>query len=367
EKQRRGLLDKKDDTSAREQAVWEEKQRQRIHAGWEVLKPMVPSASSGAQLKTLDDLSVLASGTNAAKETYEVFVETDRRELTALRLEAMTHDSLPLKGASRATNGNFIVTGCEVEGESADPAQEPPVSAIQWGQWSALGPFKAGSAKEIFEKAFINETELDFKKTYEEDKLRWKEKTDWKDGTAQALSGENQVTYFHRQITVKTARYINFSFGSDGGMQLWLNGAKVENGKVFRRVAPAPDETMVLLKPGENSLLLKVHHGGGVYGFLFAPPKQPVTKYPLEFAKAVADYNQKDFNVKGAIDDKADTGWAVDGENEKLRGNRQAIFLPKSPVTFTGGTRLKVKLKFESGTPHQVLGRFRLAAASTTN
>ncbi|MBI2929323.1 MAG: DUF1553 domain-containing protein [Verrucomicrobia bacterium] len=367
ETQRRSLLDKQDDALSREQAAWEEKQRQRVHAGWDVLKPRTVTASSGAELKTIEDLSLLASGTNAAKETYEVSLETDRRELTALRLEALTHDSLPLNGASRGTNGNFILTGFELEAESADPAKEPPVSEIEWGQWSALGSFKAASAKEVFEKAFINETELDFKKTYEDDRLRWNEKPDWKDGTAQALAGENQVTYFHRTITVQSARYINLTFGSDGGMQLWLNGAKVENGKIFRRVAPAPDAVMVLLKPGENSLLLKVHHGSGVYGFLFAPPKQPVTKYPVEFAKALADYSQNGFNVNVALDDKADTGWAVDGQDEKLRGNRQAIFLARRPITFAGGTRLKVKLRFESGTPQQVLGRFRLAASSSTN
>ena len=162
-------------------------------------------------------------------------------------------------------------------------------------------------------------------------------------------------------------RYLQLTFGSDGGMQLWLNGAKVGNGKVFRRVAPAPDEALVLLKPGENSLLLKVHHGSGVYGFLFAPPKQPVTKQPVEFSRALADYSQKDFDVKLAIDDKADTGWAVEGQDAKLRGNRTAIFLARGPVLFAGGTRLTAKLKFEAGTPQQVLGRFRLACSSSTN
>ena len=177
-------------------------------------------------------------------------------------------------------NGNFILTAFEAEAESADAGKEPPVGEIEWGQWSALGPFSAASPKEIFEKAFIIETDIDLAKTYEDGKLSWKEKTDWKDGTAQALADENQVTYLHRKITVKTARYINLSFGSDGGAQLWVNGARVQNGKIFRRVAPAPDEAMVLLKPGENSLLLKVHHGSGVYGFLFAAPKQPSKRPP---------------------------------------------------------------------------------------
>ncbi len=364
EKQRRELIDKPDDTLRRDQAAWEETLRQRVHSNWTNLTPTVATAASGAELETLEDLSILARGTNAAKDIYEISVETPERALTALRLEALTHDSLPLKGVSRATNGSFILTGFEAEAESIDPLQEPPMSEIEWGSWSALGPFKAGSAQEVFEKPFINETELDLKKSYEGDTLRWKETPDWKDGTTQPLSGENQVTYFHRKITVKTARFINITFGSDGGMQLWLNGAKVQNGKVFRRVAPAPNEEMVLLKPGENSLLLKVHHGGGIYGFLFAPSKEPVTKYPVEFETALADYSQKDFNVKAALDDNANTGWSIDGQNDELRRNRQALFLVKRPILFEGGTRLKLKLKFESSTPGQVLGHFRLAASS---
>jgi hypothetical protein len=91
-----------------------------------------------------------------------------------------------------------------------------------------------------------------------------------------------------------------------------------------------------------------------------------VTRYPVQFATAVADYNQKDFNVKAALDDKAETGWAVDGQDEKLRTNRQAIFVAQNPISFEGGTRLKVTLKFQSGTNQQVLGRFRLAVTGTS-
>jgi hypothetical protein len=364
EKGRAELLAKKDAGLSKDQAAWEEKERKPVHAGWTVLKPQTLSAASGAKLQIQEDQSVLASGTNAPKETYEISLETAQPSVNALRLEAMLHDSLPLKGASRGTNGNFILTSFEVNAESANPASEPPVSGIQWGAWSMLGPFKAGAPKELFEKAFINETNLDFGKTYDDDKLRWQEKADWKDGAVQPLAGELQVSYLHRTINVETARYIRFSSGSDGGMQLWLNGTAVQNGKIFRRVAPAPDDIMVLLKPGENSLLLKVHHGSGVYGFLFAPAKDPVTSYHVDFAEAVADYNQKDFDIKGTLDDKADTGWAVDGQDPKLRANHEAIFLARSPIIFAGGARLKAKLKFESKTEQQVLGHFRLAASS---
>lgn len=362
EKDRRGMLERKDEALAREQAAWEKRQRARVHDGWTRSKPASATTRSGAVLTTLEDHSLLAGGTNAAQDVYEVTIETPQTEVSAVRLEALPHESLPWKGASRGTNGNFILTGFEITAESRQPDAEPSVDDIEWGAWSALGPFTAASPKEAFEKAFIPETEIDLEKTY--DKLRWKEKPELKDGTAMPLSGENQVTYYHRTVRTKAARYVRLTFGSDGGMQLWLNGSKVQDGKVFRRVAPAPEEVLVLLKPGENRLLLKVHHGSGVYGLLFARPKQPVTQYPVEFARALADYSQKDFDVKRAIDDKADTGWAVDGQNEKLRGPRVAIFQAKTPVVFAGGARLKVKLKFESPTAGHVLGRFRLTTGA---
>ncbi len=366
EQQRRELLERKEDPLNGDQAAWEARQRQRIQGGWEVLKPAVSLVASGAALETLEDHSLLARGTNAAKETYQISVEPRLNSVTALRLEALTHESLPQKGTSRGTNGNFILTGLEVFAESAAPEREPPVSEMEWGAWSALGPFTAASAKEVFEKTFIPESAIDLGQSHDNGKLKWTTKPEWSDGATLPLSGENQVTYFHRKITSKTARYVTFQVGSDGGMKLWVNGAAVQDGKVLRRVAPAPDEVMALLHAGENTLTLKVHHGSGLYGVRFVGPQQPVTRYSVEFAKALSDHSQKDFPVNAAVDDRADTGWAVDGQEEKLRRDRQAIFIARSPIVFGGGARLRVKLKFESGTPQQVLGRFRLAASADT-
>jgi len=57
--------------------------------------------------------------------------------------------------------------------------------AIYAGVPAGVDSFRA--AKEVFEKAFITETDIDFKKKYEDDKLQWTEKPDWKDGAPQAL------------------------------------------------------------------------------------------------------------------------------------------------------------------------------------
>jgi hypothetical protein len=85
--------------------------------------------------------------------------------------------------------------------KARDPSKEP--SEIEWGKWSLLGAFKAASAKEVFEKAFIDEGSPDLSKSYEEGRLKWTEPPSWKDDAPQALWGENSVTYFYRTITRK--------------------------------------------------------------------------------------------------------------------------------------------------------------------
>ena len=364
ESRRRSILDRVDADADRRQAAWEDHLQRPVHSGWETLNPTSATASSGAALRTLGDLSLLAPGAPTGRETYAVTAISSRPRVTALRLEALTHDSLPGGGSSRATNTSFILTGFEAEAESAHPEAEPPVSEIQLGAWSALGSFKAGSTKELFEKSFIDEAAADGAKPH--DGRSWTARPEFKEGANLPLSGENEATYLHRTLVSRTERYVRIRFGSDGGAQLWLNGVKVRNGAVFRRVAPAPEEEMILLRAGENRLLFKVHHGSGVYGFHFAIAPEPVTRLRVEFARALADDFQKDAGPGAALDDRADTGWAIDGRDPARRGNHQALFLARTPVVFAAGTKLNIRLKFESPTEGQVLGRFRLATTSDT-
>lgn len=364
---RKRQIERPDELLDSRQVKWEQQFRHLMVLNWSLLEPLAFSSAAGAMLTKLDDQSILVSGTNADKDTYEIGLKTPLKGITGIRLEALTHEGLPLKGASRSTNGNFILTSFEADAESIDPAKEPVVQeAHDWGKWSILGSFKAASAKEVFEKAFITETEIDLSKTYDDGKLKWTEQPQWKDGEVQSLSGENTVSYLYRTIHLKTARPMKISLASDGGMQVWLNGSKLRGGKIFRGVSPDPDDLIFWLKAGDNKLLLKVHHGSGAYGFLFAPQTEPVTKYPVQFASATADYNQKDNPARLALDDKADTGWAVDGQDEKNRAHHQAIFVASNPVGFEAGATLKIRLKFESASQQHTLGHFRIGV-STVN
>ena len=83
-------------------------------------------------------------------------------------------------------------------------------------------------------------------------------------------------------------------------------------------------------------------------------------KVPI--SSAIADYSQGDFPVANAIDGRADTGWAVSGQ-DKME-NRQAAFIFRRPLAGGENTRLTVRLKHDSQYKHHNIGRFRLSLIS---
>lgn len=339
EERRKSLLEKTDSSADEAQARWEQQQRQRIHSGWQVLAP-VPA--NGVQKG--EDGSFAAGG---EKKTIELTFRAPQREIGAIRLQILPPES----GAKEAS---FSLNALEITAESADPASE--AADFEWGAWSVLGAFKAGSAKEIFEKAFIDETTVDLAKTYDEGRLKWTGAPGLKDDAPQPLWGENSASYFYRTIQVSSARYAWLALGSDGGLQAWVNGARAHEG-VLHGTASKPDKLLVKLKAGLNTVLLKAHHGSGAGGFFFGRPAGPALQYPVAIATALADQQEKDHPASAAIDDKAETGWSV-----KLGPARHEIILaPKSPILFASGARLTVRLTIEGSS------RVRLAVTERAN
>jgi mono/diheme cytochrome c family protein len=87
----------------------------------------------------------------------------------------------------------------------------------------------------------------------------------------------------------------------------------------------------------------------------------------VPIARALADFYQKDgdFRIDKAIDADPSGGWAVEGYTR--REPRQALFVVKTPFGSDQGTRIKVRLRFESPFPRHAIGRFRLAVTSLDN
>ena len=77
-----------------------------------------------------------------------------------------------------------------------------------------------------------------------------------------------QVTYyFAATLESATEQAGTLHVGSDSGILLWVNGAKVHEVKETRPLKPGQDQVAVNLKAGRNVVLLKLAQGSGPGGF----------------------------------------------------------------------------------------------------
>ena len=99
-------------------------------ARWTILKPVEAKSELGATLSILPDDSIVASGANPLKDRYRVVLTVGKNiDLTAVRLEALTHPSLPGNGPGRDAVGTFAQTSWNVTAASRDRKDRhyPPV------------------------------------------------------------------------------------------------------------------------------------------------------------------------------------------------------------------------------------------------
>lgn len=80
---------------------------------WQTLKPISLNSRGGDELRLLEDGSIIAQGDNP-KRGYDLVYETDLPSIAALRLEALTDESLPNNGPGRGPNGVFAISGIKI-------------------------------------------------------------------------------------------------------------------------------------------------------------------------------------------------------------------------------------------------------------
>ncbi|MBI1900350.1 MAG: PSD1 domain-containing protein [Planctomycetia bacterium] len=100
-------------------------------------------SDNGATVTKLPDGSYLASGKIPPSDTYSATFEVPIKGATAIRLDALTDDSLPAKGPGLAANGNFILTDFEIERRTlAEPEKpiEAPIAAARADHWQDRFP-----------------------------------------------------------------------------------------------------------------------------------------------------------------------------------------------------------------------------------
>lgn len=102
---------------AKEQAAWESSFLQRKPSGdvWRRLDPEEFRTEGKADIIKLDDKSLLVGPKHPPKDNYIVRAGSDFTTVTAVRLDVLTHESLPKKGPGLAGNGNFVLTEFELK------------------------------------------------------------------------------------------------------------------------------------------------------------------------------------------------------------------------------------------------------------
>ena len=92
------------------QAKWEALCRTQNDTDWTVLDLVRYESIGGATMKKQPDKSILLSGSNPEKDMYELVARTNGDGIRAIRLDALTHASIPFGGTGRAKNANFVLS-----------------------------------------------------------------------------------------------------------------------------------------------------------------------------------------------------------------------------------------------------------------
>ena len=98
-------------------------------ASWRTLDLISYESQGGALFEKLQDGSLLASGPNVKFDTFTFTAETRTRNITSIRLEALTHPSLSEKGPGRSTSGQFLMGSFRVQVQPLAVGEVGPIKA----------------------------------------------------------------------------------------------------------------------------------------------------------------------------------------------------------------------------------------------
>jgi hypothetical protein len=105
-------LNKQSPTLDAEQAAWE--QSMLNGAGWLPLDAADFQSDAGASFVKEADQSVFVFGPTAPTDTYTFVAPTALKNVTGLRIEALSDSRLPGNGPGRSSSGNFVLSGVKV-------------------------------------------------------------------------------------------------------------------------------------------------------------------------------------------------------------------------------------------------------------
>ena len=313
---------------------------------WQPLSFNKMKASFGAKLEQLGDASIFASGKNA-RGNYDLDADYGGSTITGVRIEALTDERLPKSGPGRADDGNFVLSEFKVRW--ANPGSNKEVEVSKW-------EFKENAAE------WMGNDQV----TLENKNGALNLTSKGKDPTlTRKLEAKGKLFLLEVQAKVKdTAESQLFwstkskdSFEESRSVKLTLSGKGQWLGYRYY-FQGGEDLTGLRFDPDGKANSIELRH---IKLFRVEEPKFNDVK----LVDAKADFSQKNYDVKTAIDGKNgdnNNGWAISPNAGKPH---QAIFTFKDPVKSDLGARLKLQLMQNYRGNKYSLGHFRISVAES--
>jgi hypothetical protein len=139
------------------------------------------------------------------------------------------------------------------------------------GGWFVTGPFPPDAEARQYEPVYGPEEgdELDFSRNFGFGNQYWRFEPSFADAKAGQLASGINVSYVGKHVYSPTARRLDVSLGSDDGFKLFVNGEEIASRVVDRGVAPNQDKASIYLRPGRNTVVMKIINTGGPGGFYY--------------------------------------------------------------------------------------------------
>jgi hypothetical protein len=141
--------------------------------------------------------------------------------------------------------------------------------------WWIIGPFD-NTERNGFDTVYPPETSFDTTANYRAEEtlqVQWKrynnQRSGYIDFTKLFTPVDEVLAYAYRTIHVEQDTMMEIGIGSNDGIKAWVNGKLELSNKSSRKAAPNQEIIPLLLKKGDNTVLLKVDQLGGGWGFYF--------------------------------------------------------------------------------------------------
>lgn len=331
------------------QKTWETRLKQE--PAWTSLTPATFTRSSQQPTKILSDGTVLVETETLEalplKDTYslELPVQADVT-LSALRITAIPHDSLPQKGSGHA-GGNFVITGVKaqiVPGNNAVPQ-------ARYLRITNTGKNQMLSLAEV--EVFSNGTNIALKGKATQ------HSTAFGGPPELAIDGNTDGDYQKKSVT-HTDTVNDPWWEVDLGSMQSIDEIKIWNRTDNKLHVRLKDFDLTLFDTARDTILTK----------RFVESPNPSVVYSpsnvrgITFQTAYADYHQANFEPTDVLTGKSGNkdGWAIGGRTTVAH---HLLLVPSQPVEVDEVATLKLTIEQNSSFARHLIGHFSISTTES--